>query len=264
MMAENNTKKTQDCGSCKSKPKADLRCGSCSGLNREKLISGAGTFCEGQGKLKTSKACNQYRPDVFALSWKPSHQKVDSLNMLAMAMTDFTPNELQIVAALFLREKKTRQVGFKFWQKVYIRIKGSATENYMDNFVTGRVLDADKEYIRIISETGKTCIQAVYDLNSSTVYTIERFRPIRSKMLKDGKLIAPQSRKRVDSVYLESLDFAFDTGMLEKDFAKRNRKIKKVAQDDLVSIIQKMASGKILKRRKRENMDNSEISINHY
>jgi hypothetical protein len=252
------------------KQKSLLTCGSCSGLERDRLISGSPTRCSGQGKLPSSKICSSFKPDVFALAPLNSNATYikDPLDLLATSIADFTISELQVLAALLLGEKKTRKYGFRFWQVVYVRLVGSASSNYLHNFGKGRILDANKEYIRVISETGKTCIQVVNDKDSNTLFTLEQFKPLRNKMVREKLIDDPALTKpkvKITSNILESIDFAVEADQLSENFTKKNRKVRKSQEMDLVSIVKKMASGRMLKRKKSDSYyDDSEISIDHF
>lgn len=255
------------------KKKTALSCGSCSGLYRDKLIAGCKTNCFGQGKLPAARPCSSYKADVFTLA--PLNEKAtmkeDHLQQFASCISGFTLPELTVLAALLLGEKKTRQSGFSFWQKVYIRIRGTGSDNYVNNFVVGRILDANKEYVRVVSEVGKTCIQVVNEKDSITLYTHARFDPLRAEMRRGKKLVDPSTArnlKRAASTRIEPIDFAAEKGLIENEFGHKARKARVSHCQDLVSIVQKMNTGKIASRKDKKsasysNNDLSEISIHH-
>lgn len=247
--------------------KHNLQCGSCSGLNRDKLVAGNTTVCAGQGKIPSARTCSSYRTDVFALAPVNERTEHDMLHQLAECVSEFTLTELQVLAALFLGEKKTRQNGYRFWQKIYVRIRGTSSDNYLNNFVVGRVLDADREFVRVISETGKSCIQVVNDKQSISLYTIERFRPLRSEMVTAKKFIDPSTeralKKQVHTSIVAPIDFAVASGLVEEEFSSKNKKVRKSHRMDLVSLVQKMSSGKILKRKEKVYNFDDEVDISH-
>lgn len=257
--------KTVVTGSCKSA----LTCGSCSGLTRDKLIAGNKTPCIGVGKLASSKTCSSYHADVFALATlnDARSEASDTLQQIASNISDFTVSELTVFAALLLAERKTRKYKYRFWQKVYIRIRGTSSDNYLNNFIVGRVLDADKDYIRVVSETGKSCLQLVNSPDSVTVYTVAKFKPIRAEMRALKKIVDPatsRNLKKSASNHIETIDFAVSSGLVDDDFSVRQKNVRKSQRQDLVSIVGKMASGKILSRKDTEyNYDSGEISIHH-
>jgi hypothetical protein len=223
------------------------------------------------GKLPTSKACLAYMPDVFTLAPLNAEASIekDVLANLASCIGDFTVSELAVLGALFLGEKKTRQNGFQFWQKVYIRVVGTSRDNYLNNFVPGRILDASKDYVRIVSESGKTCIQVVNDKQSCTLYTVDRFKPFRKEMRDSGNLIDPSTerlRKRAASNRIDPIDLAVAAGLIDADFSD-GKKVRKSPYMDLVGIVQKMASGRIESRKKKQyefdGSSSGSISIHH-
>lgn len=265
MSVQNQKNQQPKNGSSKSK-KCLLTCGSCSGLTRDRLVSGNKTVCEGQGKIPSAKACASYKADVFSLGPVNDEASIDKdiLQTLSECIGSLTVPELSVLGALFLGEKKTRQHGYKFWQKVYIRVRGTSSDNYLNNFVTGRVLDADKEYVRVMSEKGKSCIQVVNDKNSVTLYTVEQFRSMRAEMIDLDKIVDPSTERQLKksaTSRIETVDFAVSSGLVEEEF--KNKKVRTSHRQDLVSLVQKMNSGRILKRREQLYNAEGEISIRH-
>lgn len=222
--------------------------------------------------LPAAKPCSLYKADAFTLSTinsKADH-KQDHLQKLAESIAEFTIPELAVLAGIFLAEKKTRQQGFRFWQRVYVRIRGTSSDNYLNNFVVGRVLDADKEYVRVVSDLGKSCIQVVNDKNSCTLYTHARFDGMRAEMRRDKKLVDPatsRNLKKSATSNMETVDFAVDSGLIDTEFGFKNPKVRKSKYLDLVGIVKKMNTGRIASRNEKysgyDNDDLSEISIHH-
>lgn len=238
-----------------------LTCGSCSGLNREKLINGA-SKCSSQGVLPVAKACSKYRPDAFALAPLNSSQDEnnDLLHRFATCISDFSTAELQVLAGLLLAEKKTRKYGFSFWQKIYCRVSGSSADFYVNNFVVGRVLDANREHLRVVSETGKSCLQYLIDPDLRSFYTVKEFQPLLKDMKAKGKLVDPNTQRPAKR-HLDPLDFAMES--VPDDFSK-GRSYRKSQRVDLVSIVRKMSSGHILKKTDADYTHSTgEISIHH-
>lgn len=233
-----------------------LTCGSCSGLTREKLVSGTKCPCSGVGKLPSSKICSYYRTDVFSLSTVETEESENALGDLAKCIKTFSVKELQTLASLLLHEKQTRKYKLHFWQKVYFRIRGTSSDMYFNNFVEGRILDANKEYVRVVSETGKTCVQLVNIPGNQSFYTVDEFKPLRKQMSKHGLLVDPKTlpeyRSRVPQI--ETLDYAISTSLITEDFSK-GKKARKSDVMDLTSIVKRMASGHILKKTRSDSDD---------
>lgn len=227
-------------------PKKNLNCGSCSGLIRERVLE---SRCNELGRLPTSKACGSHSPDVFSLVG--DEERITNLEDVGEMMAQMSDNDLQILGSLMLREKQTRKNGFRFRQKVYIRIRGNSTANYLSNFVVGYVLDATKETVRVIGESGKTAISAINDKNSDTLYTVERFNKLRRQMLDEGKRLDPDlvtedarlAAKMQQQTYVMPLDQAVNDGVIDRKEAKR-----KTPKDDLVTLVQRMGRGQLTRR----------------
>ena len=164
-------------------------------------------------------------------------------------MAQMSVNDLQILGSLMLREKNTRKNGFQFRQKVYVRFRGDSTANYMSNFVVGYVLDATKETIRVIGESGKTTIMAINDSNSESVYTVPRFNKLRQQMLAEGRRVDPSIQSEQQHLEMKQkytsilpLDEAVEKGIVPKK--------SKSARDDLVSMVSRLGRGQLKRKDK--------------
>lgn len=228
-----------------------LHCGSCAFLDRDKVFE---SKCSELGRLPSSRACNSHKSDVFTLVSNESH--IDLLDELSSIIQGFGPKELKVLAALLLAETATRKAGFRFYQRVYLRIQGSLSENYFSNFAVGHVLDADKERIRVVGfyDNSTTCVYAINDKTSTTIYTVERFEELKEKMLKSRAFVSHDysTEQRV-----MSLGYADDQGYLDKPVARRRVKRAPV-EDDLVRMVQRLSKGHNV-RRKFD--DDKEINI---
>ena len=240
------------------KPVKALNCGSCANLNREKVFEAK---CSELGKIPTSRACRSHAPDAFTLM-QDQETRLTSLVEMGRVFRRMSPNDLQILAALLLNEKRTRRAGYSFMQKVYIRISGSSGRNYLSNFVMGYVLDADKDQVRIVSETGLTAV--TLPKGSPSLYTVEQFEPVRAEIFANKRWVDQDVKAdaaRLSSRVLADLDQADVRGDLDTKSAKR-KKIKKVKHaEDLVSFVAKMTRGVISTKKAHQAMD-EEITIN--
>jgi len=180
---------------------------------------------------------------------------------MGTVMRRMSANDLQIFAAIMLGERKTRKAGFSFMQKVYIRVAGGAGRNYLGNFVLGYVLDATKETVRVVSETGRTAVILPNEKNSNSLYTVDQFRQIRIEIHANKAWVDPEIQKGHEKIArsIAGLDSADERGLFDTPVAQR-RKIKKVKkEDDLVTFVSKLSRG-VIKARKAESVD-EEISI---
>lgn len=242
----------------KAKPSINLNCGSCAGLKRERVME---TFCSLAGQLEVSPACSKHTPDAFTLTHEEP-ERVLSLVQMGRVFRGMSANDLQILAAVLAGERRSRNAGYYFMEKVYIRVQGASGRNYMKNFVMGFVLDANREEVRIISESGKTAIVMPNDKNGSTLYKLEAFEAIRTEAIEAGRWTDPdvvRDRMRRESNAIETLDHADANGLLDTPTAAR-RKIKKIStrgsDDSLVGIVSKLNRG-VMRENDLNATDNS-------
>lgn len=230
-------------------PKQNLNCGSCSGLNRDRIFE---ERCVTLGRLPSSKSCGSYVPDVFALV--NQEERIGSLQDIADLMNQMGNTDLQILGALMLRERQTRKHGWKFYQRVFIRIRGESNANYLSNFAEGYVLDANKDTVRVIGKNGAIAVSAINDPSSETIYTVARFNKLREKMLAEGHrydpaLLTEEERLKRKAKYgaVVALDQAIEQGIVDKKSVKS-----KQAKDDLVAFVARLGRGHIKTSRSKD------------
>ena len=186
------------------------------------------------------------------------------LDLVGMGRTfrRMSANDMQILAAILMNERKTRKAGYYFMQKVYIRISGAAGRNYLNNFVMGYVLDATKEHVRVLSESARTAVQLPNEKNGNSIYSVEQFDPIRAEIFSNKRWLDPELSANHGKIEraIAGLDEADASGALDTPVAAR-RKIKKVKQkDDLVSFVAKLGRG-VIKTRKADRGLDEEITV---
>lgn len=213
-----------------------LNCGSCEGLVRHAVLE---SRCNEVGKLPVSKACGSHRPDVFTLA--SGDERADLLTPMAETMAQLSVNDLQILAALLLGEKVTRRFGFKFHQKVYVRVRGSTTANYLSNFAVGYILSADKDSVRVIGESGATSMTFINDKDSITLYTAPRFNALRRSMIDAGNYTDPALREYtlIPKQRIDDSVKSFDDAVAEGIISKKKRS----ERGDLVSLVSRLSKG---------------------
>lgn len=227
--------------------KLSLTCGSCLFLEKDKCFTHK---CSELGKLTTSKACTSHKANVFQLVGNKA--AINRLKNVAVAIRDLKLSEIQALAALLNHERITRKNGWRFYQRVYVRMIGSANSNYLKNFAVGYVVSADKEYVRIVGESGKTMVSALNDKNSTTVYTVDQFKELSRHMVK-SRSIEDMSLSRASPVR-QLDDFMESEETLNKNVVKS-----KTRTDDLVAIVAKMTSGIGLKPSRSKKSRSGEI-----
>lgn len=240
----------------------ELNCGSCAGLNKEKILEDK---CIALGRLPASKGCAKHKPDVFSL-FQENEQRLTDLLSFKLLLARMSPNDLQTMASLFLRERKTRRYGFTFLQKVYVRFSGTTGRDYLNNFGVAYVLDANKDTLRLISESAKTSLTVPNEKDSTTVYSVERFRSLRDKIYAEKRWRDPEQKVVVAPQVVADLDKLDSVGLLETNTAAR-RKIKKAAhKDDLVTLVSKLGKGILdgsKKKKKSRSSGDEEFGVRH-
>lgn len=224
--------------------KQKLNCGSCVFLKRERAFE---RKCEEFGKLPSSSSCASYKPDVFTLC--DERPKVDRLKTVAAAIQMLSLTELQTLGAVMHAERTTRKFGWKFYQRVYVRYTGQAGANYFSNFAVGYVVYADKDYIRIVGESGKLMVTAVNDGSTSTVYTVEQFKVLSAQMTKAKNFTDP--RRDIEDSKRATISTLDDIVESDKPLGKKLSKSKSKT-DDLVSLIAKLSNGIMSPKKKKK------------
>jgi hypothetical protein len=236
--------------------KQKLNCGSCLFHEREKTFDHS---CNALGKLPTSVACGSYKPNMFSLVG--TAQKFDRMEKLAESIYGMSATELQALGAVMYAERNTRKAGWRFMQKVYVRYTGSSNHNYLGNFLLGYVLYADKEYIRIVGNSGKVFLTIMNEQDSNTIYTVNRFKALRDNMIAAKRFTDPDLRSRG---FNPRNVMPLDEAPLQDNVLRKSVKKSRASEDDLVSIISRMQRGIIGRggsRVKRPAKEGSEIVI---
>lgn len=178
-----------------TKVRDHVSCKNCSHLTKEKLN---GKYCKDLGILEVSETCASFRPNVQELRKLTPAVEVTDLFKAIRALPD---SMLPIVASLLARESKTRTfTAFKILQPVMVVIEGEG--NYMSDYCRAYVLDADKEYVRVINKEGT--IIAQFPLDSTSVLTGKQFKVRKLTML-------PGTRTKSSKTTSLSLDEAVPT-----------------------------------------------------
>lgn len=183
----------------------ELACGDCSGLTREALLPNEPKPCNNQGRSEKSKLCKHFRSDTFSLSESMQGDAGDVIVGLAETFSQLKDKDLRIIAGLLLAESRTRRQGLSFGQPIFVRHSGRAGRDYISNFMACRVLEANEDRIKVISEDGTltlTYANEGTDLKGPTLYTQKVFKKLHRKMKAEKMLIDPEKeikRSRIQS-----------------------------------------------------------------
>ena len=236
--------------------KTKIRCGQCSGLERDNLVNGS--RCSEQGMLPTSKPCGSFRPDSFSVA--DEVQQNGALLALAHLISKIPSAKLDLVAAMIQNDKKTRKQKMCFGQRVYVRYRGLANANYMSNFMQAFILDAGKDYIRIMSRDGSCTLTYENDgngLSGPAIYSKAAFDKLRAVMVEKGNEVDPDEErnqvKRLRAIEAYRMEMASDSAdgqitTIDTVFEENDLPRGKSGVNDLVSIVREIEGGFDLKR----------------
>lgn len=250
-----------------------LKCGDCTGLDREALITGEKAKCSDQGMIETAKACPKFKPDLFRLRDLADEGDFDATMQFVSQIINKIPNDQYgLVASIFLQAKSTAESGFQFYQPVYVRYRGTASSNYMSNFMTAYVLDATATDVRLVSADPRqkqfTLTFVNHGLEGPTIYSAKAFKPLREMMIEKGKLVDPKESRNTPAVFKPTENFdlsvmsdtsldGFNGSMHEvmraNGIKPTNKSTKKLDGVDLTGMIAGGFSRKLKKKKKKSS-----------
>lgn len=160
------------------------------------MIKGDVSSCSEAKKLKTSRACPKFKTEPSAIGEiLKDEDKAEGFQEIASLVNSMDTKNLRAFAGAILNEVTTRKQGFYMWQPVYIRYRGTARSNYMSNFMTARILNADSEMIRLVSEDGVTVMRYPNTgLQGPAMYSKEAFQEIKERMIDRGLHVDPSEK----------------------------------------------------------------------
>lgn len=189
--------------------KKNISCEQCIYLNKEKLKN---KVCSDFGVLPTSKICASFKPNVH--SFRNSNGANNVIDLFE-AIRNLQPSMLPLVASLLLREERTRKyTKFKIFQPVAVNISGNG--DYLEDYCKAYVLDADKQYFRIINKKGTLIAQL--PLNTTSVLTVKEFKKLKPS-LKKNKI---KTGKKSFSLEVPTIDTVVKEGKINKKLLKKS------------------------------------------
>lgn len=264
--------------------KGHLKCGDCSGLNRDALIRGIEAPCSDQGKIEASKACPKYRPNSTQFQEMKGvdfHTLASGLQELIGVSND--PAIFRQLAGVMLSVEETINSGFRYMQPLYVRYRGTATSNYFSNFMTAYVLYATQDEVRLISADprGKqfTLSYPIKRddkgrpvLNGASLYSPREFEILNKRMTERGNLVDPDLERKTSASVKASDDLSLDVmpkGSLDglvvdmAEVAKKNKvkpKKKSKRTKDLVDLVEELGSDPFKAFRRKPKRSGSRIT----
>lgn len=237
--------------------KVSLTCGSCRYLQTDRLDKEP---CNAKGKIVSSKSCTQHSPDVFPLVRSAGHVYSD-LVKLSEVVSSMGHKQLEVIAAMMLRARVLKRFGFTFFQKVYVRAQGDHKGDYISNFGVAHIIDADKEFIRIVGDSG-TSYTLMNEKESTSFYTVNRFQALRKEMLEGKKFVDPDADKYTKGSIvgnINNIDNLDNVGAVDYDKKGKRKIVKasKVNKDDLVSFVTRLQAGHLKMTKSRQRAEES-------
>lgn len=172
-------------------------------------------------------------------------QQQTDLEMLATVMSHMSPRQLDVLAGLAHTERKTRKMGWRFYERVYIRYVGPANSNYLSNFLVARILDVDDTTIRMIGEDKKGRVFISYEHdgkgNSDSVYRAKDFAELRRKMIDEGKRVDTRYLNRMAPSSQQGNVATFDEAVAAHALNEEKLTRRSSAREDLVTLVSNMS-----------------------
>lgn len=223
-------------------------CGDCSGYACEILIEGNKKTCGKLDKIKSSKICTQYVPNVKDVTSVPESQ----LSALAALVNQFPPEATRALGILMFNDGKTRKEGMRFMQPVYVRYRGAANRNYFSNFMSAYVLYATSKHYKLISEDGR-CVLTYGAHCKPVILSSEEFNSLAAQMRAKGNMVDPDVETMINRRFRaeeeHDLDIVDDSrngdvATIDSVFAGNNiKKGRKKGLPDLISLVADAAEG---------------------
>lgn len=159
-----------------------VRCKHCEHFNGPPAFEAP---CSQLGRRTFSPPCQKFTITLKAIDFTDEKGWAPRLNKL---ISSADQEGLAVIAALVSQEHKTRKVGFKYGQEVWVKMLGG---DYLSNYGKARVVKADKEYVHL-KGVGSN-FQASF--HHASVISPEDYEAMRLKLIDKGRIIDPDYRK---------------------------------------------------------------------
>lgn len=247
-----------------------VSCGDCIGFHRRALIGEENAkpcSASGSGVMAESKPCAKFRADIFSLS----DDQIVAYRQLTSLTKMFDERALRVVAAAFATEYKTRALGFRAGQRVYVRYRSYANRDYISNFMLCYVLDVREDFIHLGSKDGKLRLTFPMpvdgELCGPTLYDAKSFKPLLRKMRNEGKFFddkAEVSRRLMpeeDVQYIKRREKDCGINPISIERAVRGKPRGKRRGDDIIGLVElaaRIENGRLFSR---TNEDGGEVAV---
>ncbi len=245
---------------------ANIRCGDCRHLSLEALAvdsqaKAKGTTCNTVGKKDDSKACPSFRKNIYKLQNLPDDQH-SAVETLAKIARKIPAENIAAVGIALLNERETREQGFYFFQRVYVRYRGRSNRNYLGNFMACHVLYATKSHVVFCDSNGKSVLTFQLKALSGTSsnkdwYTTKEFKKLRKEMerlghYEDSEVIIPVKKipAELDSVVPSKSSLKGDVARIDEIYKKSKKndkaKRKQTGRATLADVARSVINGEII------------------
>lgn len=157
----------------------NAKCGVCDHFDRSPYY---GSSCKDLGIKKFASPCKAFKSSPLSIDFKESLSGVH----LARLMRNVKDKDLPALASIINMEHITRKYGFHFGQPVFIKIFQKGT--HLNHYASGIVVSANSKKVFIQGTKGSGFrAEVMHD----SVVTVDKFKKIRSKLIRAGKLTCP-------------------------------------------------------------------------
>lgn len=157
------------------------------------------------GILTKSVPCVRFTPDVFQMMESGGDEKpavirkfrVDGKKGISPLefLGQLKRQDLQRFAAMAQAESASRRRGYHAGQRVYVQVSGNSSDPYLNCFVRAWVLHTTSDHVIVRGQD--PAFNGFYTIGSDNVLTETKWKKLKKKMVKDGKINAPRSPKNL-------------------------------------------------------------------
>jgi hypothetical protein len=173
------------------------------------IPKGKKTTCNNLGSIDTTPACTQYSVNPFILQ---DFEKV--LQPLADTLRAMPLTVLPLFYEIISQERNLRKRGFHFMEKVAVKYFGTASDQYVSNYIIGHVFSATDTGVFIIGKTGVR----MFALKES-VLKLSDFIQLRRVLKEKNLIVDPMFEGRTSAkqklAVVETIDDIIGRGVVD-------------------------------------------------
>lgn len=157
-----------------------------------------GNVCSTIGKKDDSKTCPHFRKNLDQLKALPDEAN-SAVETFAKLVRKIPKEQVAAIGIAMLNERQTREQGFYFYERVYVRYRGRSNRNYTGNFMACYVLYATNSHVVFCDANGKSTITLpIKSVTGETsngnkdCYRVKEFKKLRKEMEAQGRTVDPE------------------------------------------------------------------------